>query len=172
MRKMRLLADENIDQSAVVQLRSMGHDVFYAKESSPSANDPYLLRQATRDRRTLFTYDTDYGELVHRHGEPTPYGVIQFRIHDQVQGETRINFIVGAVTIWEQWLRGFGRFSYDIPLVLQRRYEEKGGLSSLGGSSNCSLQLWQNSFQCSKPPQGLTFLAMRRCNTSSLSVLN
>ena len=103
---MRLMADENVDQSAVVQMRPMGHDVFYAKESSPSANNPYLLRQATRERLTLFTYNTAHGKLVHRHGEPTPYGVIQFRIHDQVQGEARINFIVGAVTIWEQWPPG------------------------------------------------------------------
>ena len=103
---MRLLADENIDQSAVVRLRSMGHDVVYAKESSPSADDPYLLRQAMREQLTLITYDMDYGELVHRRGELAPSGVIQFRIHDQLQGEARINFIVGAVTIWEQWPPG------------------------------------------------------------------
>ncbi len=103
---MRLLADENIDRSAVAQLRSMGHDILYARESSPSSNDPYLLRQATLERRTLFTYDTDYGELVHRDGEQAPYGVIQFRINDMVQGVARINFIVGTVTIWEQWPPG------------------------------------------------------------------
>ena len=98
---MRLLADENIDQSVVVRLRSMGHDVVYAKESSPSASDPYLLRQAMREQRTLITYDMDYGELVHHQGESAPHGVVQFRIHDRLQGDARVKFIVGSVTIWE-----------------------------------------------------------------------
>lgn len=103
---MRLLADENIDQTAVIRLRSMGHDVLYIKESSPSENDPDLLLQATREQRTLFTYDTDYGQLIHRQGMQAPYGVILFRIHARVQGEARINFIVGSVTIREQWSPG------------------------------------------------------------------
>lgn len=103
---MRLLADENIERLAVVRLRAMGHDVFYAEESSPSATDPNLLHQATREQRTLFTYDMDYRELVHRHGETAPYGVIQFRINNLVQGEARINFVVGSVTFWEHWPSG------------------------------------------------------------------
>ena len=103
---MRLLADENIDQSAVLRLRAMGHDVFYAKESSPSAADTNLLQQANREQRTLLTYDRDYGELIQHYGEPASYGVIQFRIHDRVQGDARVNFIVGAATIWELWPPG------------------------------------------------------------------
>ena len=84
----------------------MGNDVIYVKETYPAANDSFLLRLATQEQRTLVTYDTDYGELVHRYGEIAPYGVVQFRIHDRIQGDPRINFIVGSVTIWEQWPPG------------------------------------------------------------------
>ena len=103
---MRLLADVNIDQMAVVQLQAAGHDVFYAKQDSPSASDPALLHQATREQRTLLTFDRGFNELVFRDGIPAPYGVILFRLLDEVQGEARANFIFGATTIWEQWPPG------------------------------------------------------------------
>lgn len=103
---MRLLADENIDSLAVTRLRTAGHDVFYVREISPSAEDPNLLNQATREQRTLLTYDKGFGELVVRHGMVAHYGVILFRLVDELQGETRANFIFGATTIREQWPPG------------------------------------------------------------------
>ena len=103
---MRLLADENIDSLAVAKLRAAGHDVFYVRETSPSAHDPNLLIQATSERRTLLTYDKDFSELVVRRGLPVPFGVILFRLVDELKGEPRENFIFGATTIREQWPSG------------------------------------------------------------------
>ena len=48
-KKMRLLADVNIENQAVVQLRTAGHDVLWALESSPTTSDVNLLRQPHRD---------------------------------------------------------------------------------------------------------------------------
>ncbi len=100
---MRLMADANMDGRVVTLLRADGHDVFYAREQSPSPDDLTLLRQATLEQRTLFTYDMDFGELVHIYEEPAPYGVILFRLLDEVKGEARANFIFGTVTMWEPW---------------------------------------------------------------------
>ena len=103
---MRLMADANMDAPVIERLRAVGHDVLYAGELSPSPNDLTVLQQATREKRTLFTYDTDFGDLVHLHGEPAPYGVILFRLPDDVQSEARVNFILGTVTMWELWSPG------------------------------------------------------------------
>ena len=58
------------------------------------------------EQRTLISYDTDYGDLVHRDEEPAPFGVVQFRIHDDVPTESQASFIYGTVTIWDQWPAG------------------------------------------------------------------
>ena len=75
---MRLMADANMDAPVIERLRAVGHDVLYARELSPSPSDLDVLRQATREQRTLFTYDTDFGDLVYLHGESAPYGIILF----------------------------------------------------------------------------------------------
>ncbi len=103
---MRLLADENIESLAVDKLRSAGNDVFWAKESSPAADDPSLLQRATLEHRTLVTHDKDYGDLVVRDGLPAPYGVLLFRIHEDVTLEAKSNLITGTVMAWEQWPPG------------------------------------------------------------------
>ena len=103
---MRLLVDENIDKLAVVRLRADGHDVFYVLEDSPSALDLSLLHQATRERRTLLTFDRGFNELVVRDGIPAPYGVVLFRLPDEVRGEPRANLVYGIATSREQWPPG------------------------------------------------------------------
>ncbi len=105
-KKMRLLADVNMLAEAVSQLRAAGHDVLWAKESNAESSDLELLRQATREQRTLFSYDTDYGELVRLNGEPAPYGVIQFRIRRNVPIEVQAVFISSTIAIWEPWPPG------------------------------------------------------------------
>ena len=103
---MRLLADVNVVQDAVALLREAGHDVLWASEIAHRETALNLLRQASREQRTLISYDTDYGELVHRDGEPAPFRVIQFRIHDDVPAESQANFIHHTVLIWEHWPAG------------------------------------------------------------------
>lgn len=103
---MRLLADENINKLAVVRLRADGHDVFYALEDSPSASDYTLLNRATQERRTLITLDRGFNELVVRDGIPAPYGIILFRLPDEMRSESRANFIYGATVSQDQWPPG------------------------------------------------------------------
>jgi len=78
---MRILADENILDQVVIQLRAAGHDVRWAMETDRGEADPNLLELATLERRALITYDKDFGDLVHRDGMSAPHGVILFRIH-------------------------------------------------------------------------------------------
>lgn len=103
---MRLLVDENVDKLAVVKLRADGHDVFYALEDSPSALDPSLLHQATRERRTMLTFDRGFNELVVRDEIPAPYGVVLFRLPEEALGEFRASLVYSIATSQEQWPPG------------------------------------------------------------------
>ena len=103
---MRILADENMLERAVVSLRAGGHDVRWARETHRSAADPNLLELATQEGRTLITFDSDFGELVHRYRIPAPYGVLFFRLHDSVPRPVQADFIAGAATAWETWPPG------------------------------------------------------------------
>ena len=107
---MRLLADENIEALAVAKLRATGNDVIWAKESSPSLADLGLLQQATQEQRTLITHDKDYGDLVVRDGIPAPYGVLLFRIHEDIPLERKSDLISGTVATWRQWPPGIWTF--------------------------------------------------------------
>ena len=63
---MRVLADENIAEQVIVRLRAAGYDVRWARETDRGEADPTLLDLATQERRTLITYDKDFGDLVHQ----------------------------------------------------------------------------------------------------------
>ena len=103
---MRFLADENIDKLSVQMLREAGHDVFYVREINPSEEDPSLLSQATREQRTLLTYDKGFSELIVRRGFRAPYGVILFRLTDELPRVAKASLIFGAATIREEWPPG------------------------------------------------------------------
>ena len=75
---MKILADENMLAEAVASLRANGHDVRWAVETQRSAADPDLLELATQEGRTLITFDSDYGDLVHKYHMRAPYGVLLF----------------------------------------------------------------------------------------------
>lgn len=102
----RLLADENMPVSVVEALRDGGHDVAWAVESYRSEPDSNLLRIATRDRRTLATLDRDFGRLLLRDGASAPYGVVYFRISNDVPNDLRDDFIVRVITVRESWPPG------------------------------------------------------------------
>ncbi len=103
---MRILADENMSSLVVNGLRAARHDVRWVRDTNPSDEDRDLLMLATRDRRTLITYDTDYGELVRFHGVPAPYGVLLFRIHRDVPPEVESQFVIDSVKAWNDWPPG------------------------------------------------------------------
>lgn len=77
---MRLLADENFPGPVVRELRSIGHDVAYAKEAMRGAPDADVLRSAVAEDRVLVTCDKDFGQLAFRSGFPARCGVVLFRL--------------------------------------------------------------------------------------------
>jgi predicted nuclease of predicted toxin-antitoxin system len=54
----------------VEELRRLGMDVVYAKETCPGAPDPDVLRLATESSRILVTDDHGFGELAVRQSQP------------------------------------------------------------------------------------------------------
>ena len=98
---MRILADENISEQVVVRLRAAGQDVRWTKETDRGEADPNLLELATQERRTLITYDKDFGALLNRDGMSAPHGVILFRIHSDVPDSVKTEFVAGSVMAWD-----------------------------------------------------------------------
>ena len=47
---------------------------------APGIRDRDVLSLATIQRRTLITFDTDFGELVFRLGLDAPFGIVLFRL--------------------------------------------------------------------------------------------
>ena len=103
---MRFLVDENMDDLVVARLRAAGHEVSWARETHRSAADPSLLELANQEGRTLITYDRDFGELVHKRHLPAPFGVVLFRIYQDMPRSTRAEFIARNATVWDSWPPG------------------------------------------------------------------
>jgi predicted nuclease of predicted toxin-antitoxin system len=99
---MRLLADENVPGPVVAALRGLGHDVFWARESLPGADDELILEIAQRERRVVVTSDPDFGELAFRSGLPANCGVVLIRI-DWINPEADNQAVVAALTSRDDW---------------------------------------------------------------------
>jgi predicted nuclease of predicted toxin-antitoxin system len=76
----RILANENFPQAAVLALRHAGHDVLWARQEMPGASDEAVMARAAVEQRLLVTFDAGFGELVYRRGLPPACGVILFRL--------------------------------------------------------------------------------------------
>ena len=100
---MKILADENIAGRSISRLRDRGYDVISVREAYPSEADPNLLKVATGQRRMLITYDTDFGELIHRDRIQAPYGVMLFHLHEYLPGEVKAEFVANSVMAWNSW---------------------------------------------------------------------
>lgn len=100
---MRILADENMERQTVSALRAAGHDVRWVKEEQPSTADPDVLIWATRESRLLITYDKDFGEISQRRRQPAPYGIILFRIGDDVPSDETAGLITHSVNAPAEW---------------------------------------------------------------------
>ena len=77
---MRLLANENIPLSAVVALRTYGHDVLWIREKAPGITDIKVMALGHKEERILVTFDKDFGELAFCTKQPSACGIILFRI--------------------------------------------------------------------------------------------
>jgi predicted nuclease of predicted toxin-antitoxin system len=76
---MIFLADENVDQPIVDQLRADGHEVFSVTELEPSIPDDAVLSLASEHQCLLITADKDFGELVYRQ-QRVNSGVVLLRL--------------------------------------------------------------------------------------------
>lgn len=64
MRRVRFLADENLDFAVVRALRAAGHDVRALAEESSRTMDAEVIALAAREGRILLTEDKDFGWLA------------------------------------------------------------------------------------------------------------
>ncbi len=77
---MRLLVDENVPAAAVDALRAAGHDVAWVRIDGPGSTDEAVLAWASREARTVLTFDKDFGRLAFRARLPASAGVILVRL--------------------------------------------------------------------------------------------
>jgi predicted nuclease of predicted toxin-antitoxin system len=85
-RKIKFIADANIEKSIVDCLRANGCDVKWVAECAPAMIDSEILKIARREKRILITNDKDFGELVFLQKQLAA-GVILFRIKGQQVSE-------------------------------------------------------------------------------------
>jgi len=79
---MEFLADENIPLLSIRRLTDAGHDVVRIIRSPRKIPDVELLDRATELRRTIITFDSDFGRLVFAEGRIAPYGVVYLRLEN------------------------------------------------------------------------------------------
>ena len=79
---MQFLANENISGPGIALLRNNGIDLLAIAETHRGIADSEVMRMAIEQKRTILTHDSDYGELIFKHGYRPPAGVVFFRIYD------------------------------------------------------------------------------------------
>jgi predicted nuclease of predicted toxin-antitoxin system len=75
----KFLANENVPFSSITSLKSAGTDVKSIGVDDPSITDEQVMQIAINENRTIITYDSDYGELIFKHGYKPKAGVIFIR---------------------------------------------------------------------------------------------
>ncbi|MEM8569237.1 MAG: DUF5615 family PIN-like protein, partial [Bacteroidota bacterium] len=76
---MKFLANENVPISSVNYLKSEGFDITSIDLDDPGTSDDHVMNIAIKQDRTIITYDSDYGELIFKHGFKQKAGVIFIR---------------------------------------------------------------------------------------------
>jgi predicted nuclease of predicted toxin-antitoxin system len=97
---MRLLANENFPLASVTRLRRAEHDVVAVIQDSPGAKDPQVLTRAAHEQRIILTFDRDYGELIYRLRQPSPFGVAYFR-YDPAYPEEPAEHLLQLLTVFQ-----------------------------------------------------------------------
>jgi len=82
-----LIADENCHAGIIEHLRSSGFAVVSIRESSPGISDISVLDLAVKNNALLITEDSDFGELVFSHHNPS-LGVVFLRYAPQEWRQT------------------------------------------------------------------------------------
>lgn len=77
---LKLLADENVSKKVVQFLKQQNIDIVSVEERGwVSKTDIELLQYAFDEQRFIFTYDSDFGELVFKHKQAL-FGIIYMRL--------------------------------------------------------------------------------------------
>lgn len=112
---MRILADENMPDRTVELLRMAGHDVHFVKETMPSEADPNILAVATGENRQPVTQDKDFGDIVVNRNQPAPYGVVLFRLHNDIPDIDRFRMMAIILDARNSWGPGIWAVSIHHP---------------------------------------------------------
>ncbi len=76
---MKFLANENFPFPSIKLLRELGQDVKSIAEEMFGITDGEVVTLAQQEHRIILTFDSDYGEIIYRHGLDNPPSVIYFR---------------------------------------------------------------------------------------------
>lgn len=77
---MKLLANENFPAASVKYLREIGYDIISIGEDNPSNSDTDVINLSNEEKRTILTFDRDYGELIFKFNLKANCGVIYLRL--------------------------------------------------------------------------------------------
>ena len=92
-----------------------GHDVHFATETMPSAADPNILSVATSKNRLLATQDKDFGDIVINRGQSAPYGVVLFRLHNDIPEADQFQLMAVILDARNSWGPGIWAVSIRHP---------------------------------------------------------
>jgi predicted nuclease of predicted toxin-antitoxin system len=108
---MRILANENVPENMVEELRQRGHDVAWIHADAPGSRDTLVLRRANDEERVLVTFDKDFGELAFRFRLPSTSGIVLLRVTAR-SPSLLTSIAVGALESRDDWA---GHFSVVEP---------------------------------------------------------
>ena len=93
---MKFLANENFPLPSILKIRSKDIEVLSVAEEFQGISDEEVMRLAITKNLTILTHDSDYGELIFRHGYRPKCGVIYFRLTEfepEEPGNILLDFI-------------------------------------------------------------------------------
>ncbi len=95
MKKIRFLADVNVEKRIVDYLRRKDFDTKWLPDFDPMLTDNELLKLANSEHRILLANDKDFGELVFFQ-KKVAVGIILFRVrgHDAEQKVSRLESLL------------------------------------------------------------------------------
>lgn len=90
---MKILANENFPLSSVNILKSNNFDVLFIGIDFQGISDDEVMNLAISQNRTIITFDSDYGELIFKHGYKPRGGVIFLRWQNYTPSEPGVYLV-------------------------------------------------------------------------------
>jgi predicted nuclease of predicted toxin-antitoxin system len=76
---MKLLANENFPLKSFLYLKNKGFDIVSIGHDYASITDKEVMSIAIKEKRTILTFDRDYGELIFKLNFKPECGVIYYK---------------------------------------------------------------------------------------------